>query len=310
MLEVRVPATSANLGSGLDSLGMALSLELKVTYRPAASLRVETFGEGANELPHDQSNLIWSSASRLYWESTGSQMPAGIVEAFSEIPVSRGLGSSAAAVVAGLLLASALLPEPLNRERLLQWATSIEGHPDNVAAALYGGFVLAYRDRQGLIRVSQYAPPPLTSLLAIPAYPVPTKDSRAILPPQVSREDAIFNAQRVGLWIHALASRDWTVLRDAAEDRLHQPYRTVLVEGLADLIQVSYEGGAYAATLSGSGPTIMALMDPDRASTVEAAWREMALSHHWPLSIVRACPVSQPAAIQEITSHPNTAGGR
>ncbi|POB09121.1 homoserine kinase [Sulfobacillus sp. hq2] len=298
MLEVRVPATSANLGSGLDSLGLALSLELTLTYHPSSSLHIFTEGEGADELPTDESNLIWSCATKLYEEMTGEPLPSGVVRVTNHIPVSRGLGSSAAAVVAGLLLGNALLPHPLGRAALLERATALEGHPDNVAAALYGGFVLVYRNRHHQLAVSQYAPPPLISLLAIPSYPVPTKDSRAILPSHVARDDAIFNAQRVGLWVHAMASRDWSLLRDAAEDRLHQPYRTQLVAGLDDLIQTSYAHGAYSATLSGSGPTILALVPPDNVSDVESAWTALAIHYDWPLQVVRSSPVADAASVK------------
>ncbi|OLZ09627.1 homoserine kinase [Sulfobacillus thermosulfidooxidans] len=307
MLLIQVPATSANLGSGLDSLGLALSLYLKLTYCSAPTLTIEPFGEGAEVLPRNEDNLIWTTASRLYWEMTGSIIPPGHITVSSQIPLSRGLGSSAAAVVAGLLLANALLPEPLSMDRLLHTATAIEGHPDNVAAALFGGFVLVYRDRNSVIRVNRYTPPALTSLLAIPAYPVPTKDSRAILPPQVSRDDAIFNAQRVALWIHAVSQNDWSVLRDAADDRLHQPYRTVLVEGLDELIRASYDAGAFAATLSGSGPTVMALTDSEHAPAIEKAWQDLASNHHWPLTIRYAQPIAEGAQVQWVDNIKNEA---
>ena len=300
MLEIRVPATSANLGSGLDSLGLALSLYLILTYCPGPSLIIEPVGDGADQLPRNRDNLIWATASRFYWEITGTPMPPGHITVSSQIPLGRGLGSSAAAVVAGLLLANALLPKPVTRDRLLHSATAIEGHPDNVAAALFGGFVLVYRDHKNMIRVNHYTPPSLTGLLAVPSYPVPTKDARAILPLDVSREDAIFNAQRVALWIHAVCLNDWDVLRDAADDRLHQSYRTALVEGLEDLIRVSYDAGALAATLSGSGPTVMALTDSINVQSIRAAWQSLAALHKWPLNILQVLPVVEGARVTKI----------
>ncbi len=300
MLEIRVPATSANLGSGLDSLGLALSLYLKLTYASQPSLIIEPLGDGADELPRNKDNLIWKTADRFYREMTGRTIPSGHLTVSSHIPFSRGLGSSAAAVVAGLLLANALLPEPLSRERLLHTATAIEGHPDNVAAALFGGFVLVYQDYQQIIRVRNYPPPDLECLLAIPPYPVPTKDSRAVLPLQVPRDDAIFNAQRVALWIHAVSQRDWSVLRDAADDRLHQSYRTTLIEGLDDLIYASYEAGASAATLSGSGPTVMALSEKNHVDSILQRWTTLAHRYDWPLTVRHVRLVGPGAQVKHI----------
>jgi homoserine kinase len=281
---------------------LALSLYLKLTYTSQPALVIEPRGDGAEELPRTKDNLIWKTADRFYREMTGKTIPAGYLSVSSHIPLSRGLGSSAAAVVAGLLLANQLIPRPLTREQLLHTATAIEGHPDNVAAALFGGFVLVYQDYKHVIRVQHYPPPDLECLLAIPPYPVPTKDSRAILPLQVSRDDAIFNAQRVALWIHALSQHDWSVLRDAADDRLHQSYRTSLVEGLNDLIYASYEAGALAATLSGSGPTVLALSDKDHVEAILRRWASLAQSYDWPLTVRHVRPLGIGAEVKQIYS--------
>ncbi len=302
MLSIHVPATSANLGSGLDSLGLALNLELSLTFEPHHALHITTSGHGAGVLPKDSSNLIWTSATHLYTEVMGFPMPTGTVEVTNHIPSSRGLGSSASAVIAGLLLANALLPSPLPREALLSYATEIEGHPDNAAAALYGGFVLVYRDHDERLRVISYPAPPLAGLLAIPDYLVPTRDARALLPSYVSRDDAVFNAQRVALWMHAISHNDWSVLRDASQDRLHQPYRTGLVRGLDELIAASYDAGAFAATLSGSGPTIMALMPQKSVAAVQAAWMNFARDQQqWSLTIIPFHPVSHAATVDFIS---------
>ncbi len=300
MLEIRVPATSANLGSGLDSLGLALSLYLKLTYTSHSTLVIEPRGDGAEELPRNTDNLIWKTADRFYREMTGKTIPSGYVTVSSHIPLSRGLGSSAAAVVAGLLLANHLIPHPLTREQLLHKATAIEGHPDNVAAALFGGFVLVYQDYKRVIRVQHYPPPELECLLAIPPYPVPTKDSRAILPLRVSRDDAIFNAQRMALWIHAVCQHDWSVLRDASDDRLHQSYRTSLVEGLNELIYTSYEAGAVATTLSGSGPTVLALSEKNQVDSILQSWIKLAKSYNWPLTVRHVRPLTMGASVKEV----------
>ena len=270
MWHVKVPASSANLGSGLDTLGMALPLWLECWFTPAPSLSIELHGEGRGQAPQDERNLIWQAAHALYRAETGDSMPPGHLVVSSQIPMRRGLGSSGAAAVAGLVLANACLGGTVPIEELLQWAASLEGHADNAAAALYGGLVLVSQQDQRVVAI-KYPAPELSVVLVIPTYEVPTDMSRALLPSQVPLADAVFNAQRVGLWIDALWRRNWDLLRTAGEDRLHQPYRSRAIPGMDHLLATALGAGACLAALSGSGPAVLALTQPgDQSAVVQA----------------------------------------
>ncbi|NMP21673.1 homoserine kinase [Sulfobacillus harzensis] len=276
MWHIKVPATAANLGSGFDTLGLALSLSLDVWFSEAKEVSISVRGEGQGIVPEGPDNLVWRTAATLYREVSGKPIPPGRVTVKSRIPLARGLGSSAAAIVAGLTLANTLLPKRLSREELLAIATRLEGHPDNVAAAIYGGFILAWDD-QGAIRVQNYPAPDLRCLLLIPDYRVSTEDARRVLPASVPIQDAVFNAQRLALWIDAVNRRDWSHLRQAGEDRLHQPYRQKLVAGMGPLIEAALSHGAAFSALSGSGPTILSLVPSERAMEVAQALTRAAL---------------------------------
>lgn len=273
MWYIKVPATTANLGSGLDTLGMALSLFLEVTFEPGPTWSIEISGHGQDVLSREPDNLIWQTAQNLYYAATRKTMPTGRITTTSQIPLGKGLGSSAAAIVAGLLLANGMLPKPLSRHDLIQWASRLEGHADNVAAALFGGFILTWSDIDMLAHVRHYAPPDLATVIAVPPYAVSTRDARMLLPTHVSRQDALFNAQRMALWLHAVTQKDWSVLRDASADRLHQSYREELNPHMHTLIDQAVEAGAYAATLSGSGPAVVAWVSKDRSPGVANVWR-------------------------------------
>lgn len=271
MWRIKVPASSANLGSGLDTLGLAVSLWLDCTFTPARSLTIDVLGQGAGMISRDEDNLVWQSAEIVHRGVANQPMPRGRLTISSEIPLGRGLGSSAAAVVAGILLANACLDYPLSLSQLFQWAVKIEGHPDNVGAALYGGVIMAWTREDDFVAVQQYNPPNLTAILIIPDYLVPTKEARSLLPDTVSRQDAVFNAQRVALWIHALATQDWSLLRYATQDRLHQPYRKVRIHGMDEIFESALAAGAVSATISGSGPTILVLAADSHLTAVTEA---------------------------------------
>ncbi len=275
MWQVRVPATSANLGSGLDTLALAVSLFMTATFEPAPYWSIEVRGCGADTVSKQRDNLVWQSADLLYHEATGHSMPNGHLVLHSDIPLGKGLGSSAAATVAGLVLANELLPDPLSQDELLQIAGHVEGHADNAAAALFGGFVMVWQNAEDQLQVRRYPAPDLSAVLAVPPYPVSTPAARLLLPGSVPLSDAVFNAQRVGLWVHAVTQRDWTVLRDASADRLHQPYRVPLNPLMQILVDAAEKRGCYAAILSGSGPTVLALTDLQHAQKVADEWRRI-----------------------------------
>lgn len=259
MWRIRVPASSANLGSGLDLLGMAIDVWLDLSFVPARQLSIEVNGQGKAILPLTEENLVWKSADHVHRNISGNPMPRGHLTVSSDIPLGRGMGSSAAAVVAGIMLANAVMGNPLDAHEIFQWATEIEGHPDNVGAALYGGVILAWKEDSGQYNLEHFKTPDLDAILVIPDYLVRTREARTLLPNSVPRADAIFNASRVALWIHSLHTNNWSLLRHATEDRLHQPFRKALIHGMDDLFSCALSAGAIATAISGSGPTVIAL---------------------------------------------------
>lgn len=286
-ITVRVPATSANLGPGFDTLGLALSLYNTVTIRTndnrVLDERVRIRGEGAGVLSTDESNLAYSSAQKLF-AFLGVRADFTL-EMHNEIPLSRGLGSSAAACVGGLVAANEWaekhFEKSASRDELLTLATRIEGHPDNAAACLLGGFVVSAQDenRAWAVKVGVEKWPHFA--VWIPDEPLPTKEARTVVPQTLSREDAVFNISRAALLVAALSTGDENALREALHDRIHQTQRAPLVRGYDDITQVAIENGALGATLSGAGSTIL-LWAPHQSSTrssVETSVRDVTQSH-------------------------------
>lgn len=254
-LVARVPATSANLGPGFDCLGLALGLHNEVTLEMGAPFDVEIEGEGSAELARDRSNLIYRSMQRVA-ESQGSELPEFSLRCINRIPLERGLGSSSAAVVAGMVLADRLTGARLSDDELLDLAVDVEGHADNVAPALRGGFTLAYDDggwRAESLPLSESIRPvvlvPLTERM-------PTAEARRVLPDQVAREDAVFNASRAALVVVALGGRP-ELLFSALDDRLHQPVRLPLVPRAHEVFS-RLRGLDVPVCLSGAGPSLIA----------------------------------------------------
>jgi homoserine kinase len=274
-----VPATSANLGPGFDCLGLALSLYQTVTFTtcPEPGLTITAEGEDAHKIPTDASNLVWQSAELIF--NRFGERPFGLhIHQRNEIPIGSGLGSSSSAVLAGLFGANALLGGPLSRAELLQTAADLEGHPDNVAPAVYGGLILGVQDGETLL-IERIPVPPLRVVVVLPDFHLPTAEARAALPAQVSRQDAIFNAARLGLLVRALETADYGKIRVAMQDRLHQPYRLPLVPGLAEAFAAAYAAGAAGVALSGAGPSLIAFA-PDGHEGIGAAITAVFAHHH------------------------------
>jgi len=270
---VRVPATTANLGPGFDCLGMALALYNTVTvYTTTGGLSVRIEGEGAEDLRWGQENRVLR-AMRLAFQEAGERLPGVAIELQNQIPLGRGLGSSAAATVGGLVAGNALCGGPLPTDRLLALATQLEGHPDNVAPALLGGLVIAVQDEQGLIYERLDVPPDLTAALFVPDFPMTTAEARRVLPAQVSRADAVFNMGRVALLVAAMARRRYDVLDVATRDRLHQPYREAIFPAMPALFAAAREAGALGVFLSGAGSTVIALCAGNAPAVAEAMAR-------------------------------------
>ncbi|MEP6693537.1 MAG: homoserine kinase [Chloroflexota bacterium] len=273
-LRVRVPASSANLGPGFDSFALALPLLAEFELRPAKAWSVTVDGDGQGIPPGDE-NLFVVSA-RATGMAAHRELPAQSVTQRSAIPIARGLGSSAAAIVGGAVAANALLGEPFDRRTLLRIASEVEGHADNVAAALYGSFTVALPDEGGPVATRLIFPRTWRVCLLIPGRPLSTEAARAVLPPQVSREDAVFNVAHGAALIAAVMRSDGTLLALAMADRLHQAARTKLVPALDEIIAAAREAGAFGAALSGAGPSVLAVAPARLAPRVVAAMEEAA----------------------------------
>lgn len=275
-MRVRAPATVANLGPGFDALAMALDLWNEVEADTDAAPEVRVSGEGAGELPEDASNLVFRSMAWLAREVGGS-LPPFALRCLNRIPLERGLGSSAAAVVSGLVLADRLLGSSLDRDRLLEIAVDLEGHPDNVAACLRGGAVIAYLSRSGW-RAEPLTPhPDLRLAVLIPEHErLATDDARRTLPRQVRLTDAAFNAGRTALAVLALTERP-ELLGEALEDRLHQNRRLPLVPGARAVFEELRAGG-LPVCVAGAGPSLLAFESDDLAvPDLGPGWRVLRL---------------------------------
>jgi homoserine kinase len=276
---VEVPATSANLGAGYDTLALALEIvdrvEVEAIARPGAGVELSVEGEGAGELAADRSNPFVIALERGLAEARGGT-PEGMgwrIAMLNRIPLSRGLGSSAAATVGGLLAGAELGWLALDPERALALATELEGHPDNAAAALLGGFTVAgYGEAPTAIRFD--APRDLRAVLFIPDLRLSTHAMRAALPATVPLADAVANLQRVAMGVAGLATGSPDFLRHLTQDRLHEPYRAAVYPQLPGLVAAARAAGALGACLSGSGSTVIAFVDSLRSiARLEGAFR-------------------------------------
>lgn len=258
-VRVRVPATSANLGPGFDVLGLALALHNEMDFEESEGVAVSIAGEGAGRLATGADNVVVRGA-RMAFEAAGRPWRGVRLRCVNRIPPSRGLGSSAAAWVGGLVGGNALCGAPLDRDALLTLAARAEGHPDNVTAALLGGLTVSCWAGDRVAAVSLPVPGNIRWVVLVPETEGSTRAARAVLPDSVSREDAVFNLQRVSLLVAALATGKSDLLGVAMEDRLHQPYRAQLFPWLAAVIPAAVRAGALACALSGAGPSVLAVV--------------------------------------------------
>jgi homoserine kinase len=254
---VRVPATSANLGPGFDVLGLALGLYNEIVYEDADRVSVTVEGEGAGRLDTGAGNVV-ARAALMAHEAAGRPFTGAAIQCVNRIPTARGLGSSAAAWVGGLVAANATLGSPLDRAAVLTLACRAEGHPDNVAAALLGGLTVSCVSGDRVSAVSLPVPADLGWVVLVPRIESATREARAVLPDTVTRADAVFNLQRMGLLLAALASGRLDVLGVAMEDRLHQPQRQALFPWMEAVRRAALDAGALGCVLSGAGPSLLA----------------------------------------------------
>lgn len=264
---VTIPATSANLGPGFDCLGLALALYNKISFTAVSqpSLTIEVSGVDAAKVPTDESNLVYQSACHIF--DLLEKRPSGLhIQQKNNIPVGSGLGSSSTAVLGGLLAANALVDGQYTQLDILAMATKLEGHPDNVAPALFGGLILGLLDREK-VHIEQLPIAQQQVAVILPDFELSTHAARAVLPSQVSHQDATFNAGRLGLLIRAMETAAYPKLALAMQDKLHQPYRLPLIPGMADAFTAAYAAGAAGVALSGAGPSLIAFA-PDRHAEI------------------------------------------
>ena len=264
MIKIRVPATTANLGPGFDCLGLSLKLYLNLEIEEIEEgFVVEYQGEGAEKFSakKKEDTLIWKSINLVLKRTHKDIHKKGLkIKALNEIPVTRGLGSSASAIIGGIVGAARLYNIDFTDQEMLELALSLEGHMDNIVPALIGGLTLAYKTGQEEIRwIRIKTPPDLRIVVAIPEFTLNTGKMRKILPQKVALPEAIFNLSRSALLVNALQNSDWEVLAEAMEDRLHQPYRAPFIPGIEDMFSQIKKTGLAGIALSGSGPSVVSL---------------------------------------------------
>jgi len=270
-VKVRVPGTTANCGSGFDTIGIACTIynHMTLTLSPQNHSRIEISGEGAGIIPVDDRNIAFR-AIREVLRRTGRNYPGIHIHMENDVPLARGLGSSAAAIVAGLVAANAATGNRLTTQDVFEMATRLEGHPDNVAPAIFGGITVSMV-HGGTPRTLRFLPPqPLKLVVAIPDFSLSTRTARQVLPKTVSFQDAVFNVSRAALLVGSLCQGRYESLKYALEDRLHQPYREKLIPGMADVLAAAMAKGALGAALSGAGPCLIAFTQRNESFIGEA----------------------------------------
>ncbi len=269
---IRVPATTANLGAGFDCIGAALNIYNEFTFTPidTTDLVIAVQGLEAARVHTDGNNLAYQSFVKLY-ERIDRVSPTIQLEIKLGVPLARGLGSSATAIVGGLLGANAVAGNPLSSAEVMDLAIEMEGHPDNVVPALIGGCRLAATSARGWAIADIPWHDLVVPVVAIPNFELSTAEARSVLPAQYSRADAIFNTAHLGLLVRGLATGNPEWLSAALADRLHQPYRQQLIPGYADVERAVIDAGGYGMVISGAGPTLLALAAAERAEAVASA---------------------------------------
>jgi len=283
MIKIRVPATTANLGPGFDCLGLSLKLYLNLEIEEMEEgFVVEYQGEGAEKFSakKKQDTLIWKSINLVLKRTHKDIHKKGLkIKALNEIPVTRGLGSSASAIIGGIVGAARLYNIDFTDQEMLELALSLEGHMDNIVPALIGGLTLAYKTGQEEIRwIRIKTPPDLRIVVAIPEFTLNTGKMRKILPQKVALPEAIFNLSRSALLVNALQNSDWEVLAEAMEDRLHQPYRAPFIPGIEDMFSQIKETGLAGIALSGSGPSVVSLTKKGREGEISKIMKDAFLN--------------------------------
>ncbi len=275
-VSIKVPATTANLGAGFDCIGVALSLYNQFHFSPTDSpTKMTVKGFGAKSISLGEDNLLYRAFSQLY-KRIGKKVPPVEITVKMNVPPARGLGSSATAIVGGLLAANHFASYPLSPQQLLDLAIEIEGHPDNVAPAMLGGCILCVGEKSERHFVPIECHDSICFVVAIPDFELSTSQARAVLPKSLSYQQAVFNIAHLGLLIKALETGKPEWLKEALKDKLHQPYRQSLIRGYERVSKAVAAAGGYGMVISGAGPTLLALCHPSQVSAVmeamETAW--------------------------------------
>lgn len=296
MKRMRIPATTANMGPGFDCVGMAFDL---YNYIDFALVDREGYCEltssgTAGHIDLSKDNLIYKAYKAVF--DYLHKPVAGIKMHFeNNVPYSRGLGSSSAALIGGVKVANEVLGNPLTEKELLNIALQFEGHPDNIAPALLGGVVISGLDEDGEVFYSKITPPAnLYCTVVIPDYPLATRKAREVLPKDVSMKDAVYNTGRIAMLVDAMHTGKLEQLALAMNDKLHQPYRMSLIKGMDEIIPAAKSLGALNVTISGAGPTILIVSDGEKDFS---ALQEILKKHDVTADIVKLHPVNEGAAL-------------
>ncbi|MCF6092724.1 homoserine kinase [Microaerobacter geothermalis] len=291
-VRVKVPGSTANLGPAFDTVGMAFQLYTTIDMQFSQKTRIKLLNENLEGLPEDESNLVFQVAQQVFQKAGFGYHPLDMTIK-TEIPLTRGLGSSAAAIIGGMVAANALIGEPLSKEEIYVMATELEGHPDNVGASLFGGIVVAVMEKNIVPFVKLLPPEDLSVVAIIPSFHLPTEKARGVLPQQYEIKKVIHAVSHTGLLLTALATGNLDLLPYAMQDQLHQPYRAPLIPGMNEILQTAVNHGALGVALSGAGPTLIAftkkgkedgviqfLEDAFRREQIEAKGRILPIDHN------------------------------
>ena len=265
-VKVRVPGTTANCGPGFDTVGVACTIynSLELTLTNSKKLTIEISGEGEGVIPVNENNIVFKAVQAVM-QKTGENFEGLTIKMINHIPLARGLGSSAAAIVGGLLAANQITGNTLTKQELFNMATDIEGHPDNVAPALFGGITISVV-QDGAKHLRFLPARGIIMVVAIPDFQLSTKTASKVLTASVPLEAAIFNISRTAMLVGALCTGDYAHLKYALQDKIHQPYRMPLIPGIKEVFHAAVSNGAFGATISGAGPCLIAFTEenPDQ----------------------------------------------
>jgi homoserine kinase len=293
---LKIPGSTSNLGPGFDTLGLAINLFLHIKAEPSDKLYITVSGEGEKEIEKASKNLVYQSYKK-YFQCINEEILPVKLSLKNEIPLKKGLGSSGAAIVGGLLLAREMAKKKISDNELLSIATSIEGHPDNVTPSLFGGLIASCLLKDKVIFSKINLSKQIKLIAVIPEINVSTKKARAILPKRVSFKDAVFNVQRVALLVNSFYVSDFDNMKYYFSDKLHQTYRKIFVPGFDDALKIGVKKGALGVYLSGSGPTIIAFYK-DNGKVIAESIAEIFKKKNIACKIINLKPVLKTTFIQ------------